>query len=307
MIKLHDIRYVRIGTRDVDRAVAFATNMIGLELVRHEGRFAYLRGDRAATRGDTPDHTLVYFEGDPGDHTIGLELHDPADFNKGATVIEKAGQRVRIGTTREASERRVQQFMAFRDPSGNRIEIVARPYQSGVRYHASRDAGLARLSHVGLRTLHASRDGAFWMHLCGMRVSDRIGEAALLRVGVRHHSLALYPSDRTGILHVSFAVEDLDDLMRSWHCLREQGVKILFGPGRDPSSLASFLYFEGPDQMIYAYSVGMRNIQPADETTYRPRQFPFGPESFCLWGARPDIFEFMTAKQTHPFVKRAAT
>ena len=35
--------------------------------------------------------------------------------------------------------------------------------------------------------------------------------------------------------------------------------------------------------------IGLRMIEDAD---YRPRQFPFTPEAFCVWGAKPDIPEF---------------
>ncbi|MSQ18523.1 MAG: hypothetical protein EXR39_02920 [Betaproteobacteria bacterium] len=305
MIKLHDLHYVRIGTRDLAGAIEFATRIIGLALVRREGGVAYLRS--VATQGDAPDHTLVYFDGDPSDQTIGLQLADPADFNAAAAAIEATGQRIRIGTEREASGRRVRQLMAFRAASGHRIEIVARPHQGDARRQSMRDAGLTRLSHIGLRTSNASRDAAFWMRSGMLRVSDRIGDVALLRMGTRHHSLALYPSGRTGLQHVSFAVKTLDDLMRSWYFLREQGVKILFGPGRDPTSSAIFLYFAGPDKMIYAYSYGMREIQPALDASYRPRQFPFAPQSFCLWGALPEMAEFGASVQGLPLTQRFAT
>ncbi len=302
MIKLRDIHHVRIGTRDLARVIDFAQRIIGLELVGRANGVAYLC---APTRADASDHTLAYFDGDPSDQTIGFELQDPADFHAAAWAIERAGQRVRVGTQREADAREVRQFMAFCDPSGHRIEIVVRPDQSAARIAAPRDAGLTRLSHVGLRTSNASRDEAFWTRVCAMRVSDWIGDAALLRTGTRHHALALYPSSRTGIQHISFAVATLDDLMRSWYFLREQGVKILFGPGRDPLSGASFVYFEGPEQMIYAYSFGMRAIQPATEATYRARQFPFEPASFCEWGALPDIKEFDASRR--PLERKFAT
>ena len=67
MIKLVDIRYVRLGTRDVDSAVRFATETLGLELVRRENGSAYVRGDDR-------DHNLCYFEGAPDDHTLGFEV-----------------------------------------------------------------------------------------------------------------------------------------------------------------------------------------------------------------------------------------
>ena len=62
MIDLLDIRYVRLGTRDLAAADRFAREVIGLERVRVEAGAHYYRSDER-------DHTLVYFEGDPRDHT----------------------------------------------------------------------------------------------------------------------------------------------------------------------------------------------------------------------------------------------
>ena len=58
MIDLLDIRYVRLGTRDLDAADRFAREVVGLELARAEAGARYYRSDDR-------DHTLVYFEGDP--------------------------------------------------------------------------------------------------------------------------------------------------------------------------------------------------------------------------------------------------
>jgi len=292
MIDLHDIRYVRIGTSNLDTAIEFATRIVGLQLVAREGKAAYLRSDKTAVRGDTRDHTLVYTEGDPAEHAIGFDLRSHDELDAAAAALEKAGRPVRPGTRAECEARRVKAFIATRDPSGNNIEIVSRPYHSGQRYFPARDAGITHFSHIGLRSSNAPRDEAFWTQVCNARVSDWIGDAALLRIGTIHHSLALFPSAQPGVQHINHQVEDIDDVMRSYYFLREQGVRIVFGPGRHPTSTAVFLYFEGPDRMVYEYSVGVKHIGPEEEASYRPRKFPFAPESFCMWGSRPDIAEF---------------
>jgi 2,3-dihydroxy-p-cumate/2,3-dihydroxybenzoate 3,4-dioxygenase len=97
---------------------------------------------------------------------------------------------------------------------------------------------------------------------------------------------------------VNHQTASFDDVMRSWYFLRENNVRIVFGPGRHPTSGAIFLYFEGPDGMVYEYSTGVRVIAPEEEAGYVPRQFPFSPEGFCMWGARPDIPEFRTKAET---------
>jgi len=78
--------------------------------------------------------------------------------------------------------------------------------------------------------------------------------------------------------------------MRSYHFLKERGIPITFGPGRHPSSSARFLYFRGPDAMVFEYSSGVKSI--ADELLYREHQFPSDPSGFCQWGAKPDIPQF---------------
>ena len=156
--------------------------------------------------------------------------------------------------------------------------------------YGERDAGITGFSHIGLCTTDAARDEAFWTQVCNARVSDRIGDAALLRIDEVHHTVALFPTNRAGIQHINHQVETGDDVMRSFKFLSDRQVPMVFGPGRHPTSSAKFLYFEGPDGMVFEYSSGVKHI--ADELLYRERQLPFDPKGFCEWGAKPQIKEF---------------
>ncbi|MFO1323052.1 MAG: VOC family protein [Burkholderiales bacterium] len=283
MVNLRNIRYVRLGTRDPEGAARYVTTVLGLQQTERVAGAIHFRSDAR-------DHTLVYFDGDPADHVAAFEVADGAALDAAAAEIEAHALPVRMGTRDEADARRVARFVRFRDPSGNRIELVVAPHDSGDAYAPARDAGITGFSHIGLRTTDAARDEAFWTRVCNARVSDRIGPAPLLRIDAVHHRIALFPSSYAGVQHVNHQVAGIDDIMRSYYFLRERGVRIVFGPGRHPTSSAIFLYFEGPDGMVYEYSTGVRTID--DEANYRPRQFPFEPGSFCMWGSRPDIPEF---------------
>jgi len=296
MINLHDIRYLRIATPNLDQAVEFATRIVGLQLVKREGKSAYFRSDKVDVRGDTRDHTLVYVEGAPGDHSIGFDLKDPNDFDAIGAVLDNAGHPVRLGTPDEAESRRAKNVLFTRDPSGNPIEIVARAYHSGVRCFPARDAGITEFSHIGLCSSDLRRDQAFWTSLFNARVSDWVGEVPFFRINTVHHSVVLFPSPKPGVQHINHQVEDIDDVMRSYYFLKEKGVKIIWGPGRHPVSTAMMVYFEGPDKMVYEYSVGVKHIQPEQEAAYRPRQFPFERYSLCMWGAVPDNPDFDATK-----------
>ena len=285
MIDLLDIRYVRLGARDLGAADRFAREVVGLELARVEGGAHYYRSDAR-------DHTLVYFEGDPADHSVGFELRDASALDAAAAALSNAGIAVTHGSVDECDMRAVRAFVKFRDPTGNAIELVVRPAHCGRRHFPSRDAGITGFSHIGLCSTDPPRDERFWTGQLGARVSDRIGDAALLRIDEVHHKIALFPTTRAGVQHVNHQVAGIDDVMRAWYFLKQRGVRIVFGPGRHPTSSAVFLYFEGPDGMVFEYSTGVRNIAPQDEATYLPRQFPPVHESFCMWGSVPDIAEF---------------
>ena len=283
MINLLDVSYVRLGTRDLEGASRFAVDYLGLEISK--------RGKATVCfKSDAREHTLCYFEGNPADQAVAFEVRDKEDLEAAGAELERLGHAVRNGTESEAAARHVKGFIAFKDPSGNGIELVYRPAYSGGRYCGSRDAGITGFSHVGLCSSDVTRDEQFWTQVCNARVSDRIGDAPLLRIDEVHHSIALFPSDESGIQHINHQVETGDDVMRSYHFLKERGVPITFGPGRHPSSSARFLYFMGPDEMVFEYSSGVKSI--ADELLYRERQFPFEHTGFCHWGAKPQIRQF---------------
>ena len=283
MIELRDVSYVRLGTADLGGAARFATEYLGLEVAHRTKDLVYLKSDAR-------EHTLCYFAGSPADQTAAFEVSERPHLEAAAAELERLGHHVRLGTAQEAELRRVRSFIAFADPTGNKIELVWRPAYGNRRYHGERDAGITGFSHIGLCTTDAVRDETFWTEVCNARVSDRIGDAALLRIDAVHHTIALFPAGRAGIQHINHQVASGDDVMRSFYFLSERRVPMVFGPGRHPTSSARFLYFEGPDGMVFEYSSGVREI--ADELLYRERQFPFEPKGFCEWGATPQIKEF---------------
>jgi 2,3-dihydroxy-p-cumate/2,3-dihydroxybenzoate 3,4-dioxygenase len=289
LINLHDIRYVRLGTKNLEAAKVYACSILGLELIRQDANQLYFRSDQR-------DHTLVYFAGKPEDQTVGFELSNTVELEHAANHLDNANVQVNLLNAGQLEQRRINSGIQFTDPSGNKIDLVVRPHHSGRRYFPSRDAGITGFSHIGLCTTDPLRDEAFWTQVLGAKVSDRIGNAPLLRIDEVHHRIALFPSTHHGVQHINHQVESIDDVMRAWYQLKQLGVKIVFGPGRHPTSGAVFLYFEGPNGMIFEYSTGVRHISAQEELNYVPRQFPRENASFCMWGSVPDIAEFRNVK-----------
>src|SRR3954453_9719995 len=87
MITLEDIAYVRSGAADLQNAVRFAVDIVGLELVAEENDTAYLRADHR-------HHCLALVEGDSGVLASGFLLADTAALDAAHDELELAGVKV---------------------------------------------------------------------------------------------------------------------------------------------------------------------------------------------------------------------
>jgi 2,3-dihydroxy-p-cumate/2,3-dihydroxybenzoate 3,4-dioxygenase len=277
MITLTDIAYVRSGVADMDAAARFATEIVGLELAAPtEIGVAHLRADHR-------HHCLALVQGRSGVISSGFTVADSNALAAAETELERAGVAVHRGAAEEARSRRVREFIAFDDPSGNRIELVSQQETIARPVEFTRSAGITEFGHLCLDAPDVHEAYRFWNTRFNVRVSDWIGDAAcLMRIDPVHHKLAVFRGDEPGLCHMNFQVASIDDLFRNWHFLLEHDVEIEMGPGRHPQSTAIFLYFQGPENFTYEYSFGVRRID--DEAAWTPRTFdPDEIGSIDMW------------------------
>jgi 2,3-dihydroxy-p-cumate/2,3-dihydroxybenzoate 3,4-dioxygenase len=277
VITLTDIAYVRSGVADLDAAIKFATEIVGLELAAPtEAGVAHLRADQR-------HHCLALVEGPSGVIASGFTVADADALDAAETELERSGLTVRRGSAAEARSRRVREFIGFDDPFGNRIELVSQQESVGRPVAFSRQAGISEFGHLCLDAPDVHEAYRFWSTRFNARVSDWIADAAcLMRIDPVHHKLAVFRGDGPGLCHMNFQVDTIDDVFRNWHFLQEHNVEIEMGPGRHPQSTAIFLYFLGPEGFTYEYSFGVRRIE--DEAGWVPRTFdPAEPGSIDMW------------------------
>src|SRR6266852_253893 len=105
MIILTDIAYVRSGVADLDAAVRFATDIVGLELA------APAEAGVARLRADHRHHCLALVEGPSGVIASGFSVADTAALAAAETELERAGISVRRGSAEQARSRRVREFI----------------------------------------------------------------------------------------------------------------------------------------------------------------------------------------------------
>ncbi len=265
--------YVRLSASELPASARFAADVLGLQRVaEREGEIAF--------RSDSRFRTLSFSNGSSDGSSIGIEVWDERSLDEIENRLSKSGFVVRRADANECQLRYVHAALFARDGSGNSIDLVVRPTQSGRRYFPSRDAGITQLHGVGIRSTDIGRDLQFWKDL-GAEVSDWVGDITYLRIDGLHHRVALYPAKRRGLLYAAFEVETLDNIMQNSYFMQERQIRIVQGPGREPCSKQMFLHVEGPDGIIFSYVNGMSELDPS-----RPaRQFPLAAESLCEWGS----------------------
>ena len=96
-----------------------------------------------------------------------------------------------------------------------------------------------------------------------------------------HHRIALYPSDRDGVLAVTWEVEGINNVMQSWYFFQQNQIPVVHGPGRQAASNAVFVLGEGPDGIYYGYRTETAQGLPPGG----PRQFQDDARSHCSWGS----------------------
>jgi 2,3-dihydroxy-p-cumate/2,3-dihydroxybenzoate 3,4-dioxygenase len=272
--------YVRLAVNQPQVAAAFATEILGLQHVPNELEPFVFRSDERY-------HTLCLADGTQ-QSTIGIEIADEAELDRVANDLAAGGFSAREATTAECAKRFVRRALIVEDATGNTIDLVLRPAQSGRRYFPSRDAGVTGLQCVGLRSTAIKDDLRLWTAILGARVTDRVGEVTYLGIDQKHHRVVLYPSDKAGLVYVSYGVESMDAVMQNNYFVQERQIKIVHGPGREPASGQIFLRFAGPEGCVFSYGYGLRDL----DDRHRPRQFTLEASSLCEWGSEcTDIAE----------------
>jgi 2,3-dihydroxy-p-cumate/2,3-dihydroxybenzoate 3,4-dioxygenase len=272
--------YVRLAVTQPQVASAFATEILGLQHVPNELEPFLFRSDERyqtlclATQADKP--------------SIGIEIAGEQELDRATKDLAIGGFLAREATADECAQRFVRRALIVEDATGNTIDLVLRPAMSGRRYFPSRDAGVSGLQSVGLRSRSIKDDLKLWTAILGARVTDRVGDVTYLAIDQKHHRVALYPSDKAGLVYVCYGVESMDAVMQNKYFVQERQIKIVHGPGREPASGQIFLRFAGPEGYVFSYGYGLKDI----DADHRPRQFTAEASSLCEWGSEcADIAE----------------
>lgn len=275
--------YVALNVSDIERSVHFYRDLVGLQVEEQIGQ------DIVFLRCSDDHHNMVLYRSDePGIKRLAFELETSKDVEQAREYIVQQGWELHDVPADEARQLKQGQTLRFRVPEHtltfefySQMGRASGPYVPTV-------ANIQRLGHV---VMHCKDRDAFLRTLTeklNFRVSDFFGDqVAFLRCFPNpfHHSFGVSRGDKDALHHINFMVTDVDDVGRATNRMRNNGVELVYGPGRHDISNSIFLYYLDPDRMTAEYSFGMEEFP--EEAPREPRQLPLRPEILDSWGGVP--------------------
>ena len=288
MVRVTGIHRLGLGVPALQPASDFYLHRWGMDSAGSDGDERTFRskgcghGDLLLRRSD--EATL--------DH-IALSVASEADLDALLATVERAGFAV-AQQPRRGQRPGEALLAAVDDRDGNRVELVvpAPAAEATARADDAAADGPRKLGHVVLWTPRPDAQEAFYA-LLGFRVSDRthIG-MSFLRCNTDHHTIAFVRSarGRTGLQHAAFDVGSIDNVMRAYGRLRDEGIACIWGVGRHGPGNNVFSYYRDPANNVVEFYGDMETVPLAEDVATRVWGAEHKGDVWGVAGAPPEPF-----------------
>jgi catechol 2,3-dioxygenase-like lactoylglutathione lyase family enzyme len=241
MIRVRKIAHAGFETPDLDRQVAYYTDILGLTLVARDKDAAYL--------ASTLDHHCVVLRrgAEPRCTRLAFQLAPDADLAAFERQVAAHGIRTAHKTDPEPS---IPALVGFEDPKGTMIEVFRERAFSGQAYQG-RGIVPHKLGHVAFHVADAKKVAGFYCDVLGFRESDWMADFfAFLRCVPDHHTINLVGTGKTTLHHIAFELRDWAHIQTACDFLSLNGYRLIWGPGRHGIGHNLFAYHRNPDGQI---------------------------------------------------------
>lgn len=241
MIDVRRFGHVTLETPDIERQIAYFTEVNGLSLAeRHSGR-AYLatkHGDLAVILQSAERARCARLAFQVASDTGFL------DIRKG---IEAEGLNAQ---PLNDSVPGIPRVLAFEDPKGTVCEVFAK--QTPISQPKTvAGIGPIKLGHLAFVVEDPKKFADFYAKVLGFRVSDWIQDwFVFMRCGPDHHTINFVRGKRTQMHHVAFELKDWAQVQTACDFLGARKIPIIWGPGRHGPGHNIYTYHRNPDDQI---------------------------------------------------------
>jgi catechol 2,3-dioxygenase-like lactoylglutathione lyase family enzyme len=269
------IGHMALRVPDLDAAVAFHSDVLGLVETERRGKVSYLTCNER-------HHELILIEADQrGYDHIGLEVPDPESLERVRSGVAAVGGEL-LGPTYDG-ESGVDRAALIRGPGGHVFKLFT-GMEKGQRLPEG--DRVSKFEHVSIKARGLRSSERFVEHGLGFRFSDRLGRtASWWHCDADHHGMALVFAPRHELSHYAWTAPDLNAMGRICDRLAAGGRKLIWGPSRHGPGNNLFIYFHDPAGAMIEVCAEIAKMPP--EGTYQARQWPGGLGAINRWGGPP--------------------
>jgi len=272
------VGHMALRVPDLDEAVAFHADVLGLVETERQGQVSYLTCNER-------HHELILIQqqGDArGYEHIGLEVADGEALERARSGIAAAGGEL-VGETYDG-EPGIDRAALVRGPGGHTYKLFC-----GMEGGQSLPDGdrVEKFEHVSIKARgRLTGSERFIEQGLGFQFSDRMGKtASWWHCDADHHGMAVVVAPKHELSHYAWTAPDLNAMGRICDRLAARGRKLIWGPSRHGPGNNLFIYFHDPAGAMIEICAEIAKMPPVGD--YVARQWPGGLGSINQWGGPP--------------------
>jgi catechol 2,3-dioxygenase-like lactoylglutathione lyase family enzyme len=277
MIKVRRIRYATFETPDMEKALAYYTQVNGLTLAVREKSRAYL-----ATR--IGELAIELRQGETA-RCLGLSFEVAAGTDVAAVRKLLSNEGIPSEERGDAAPG-ISRLLSFQAPNGTTLERQQVP---GV--------GPFKLGHVAFFAPDPKSISAFYQRVLDFRVSDWIDDFfVFMRCGPEHHSVNFLRGDVVRLHHFAFELNDVSHMKNACDLLAQRGIPLVWGPLRFGPGHNVAVFHRNQDHQLVEFYIELDQMKDEELGYFEPRPWhrdkPQRPKVWrgndaMIWGPPP--------------------
>jgi catechol 2,3-dioxygenase-like lactoylglutathione lyase family enzyme len=288
MIRPSRLGHATFETPDLDRSVAYYTEVSGLVLSAKERNRAFLASKTGLL-------TIALEQGrEENLKRLSFEVSPNADFADMAKQLAADGVKSEV---RGDSVPGIGEVLAFSDPKGTTIELF-REWKYLGSHHQVLGAGPLKLGHIAYVVEDPKAMADFYCRVLGFRVSDWIEDYfVFLRCNPDHHTVNFIRGSKIKMHHIAFELKDFAHIQNACELLALRKMPINWGPVRHGPGHNVAIYHRNFDDQNVEFYIELDQMKDEELGYFDPRPWhhdtPQRPKTWDrksspnLWGPLP--------------------
>jgi catechol 2,3-dioxygenase-like lactoylglutathione lyase family enzyme len=278
MIKARRIGHATFTTPDLDRAIAYYTEVNGLVLNAKDSSRAFLASKTGLL-------TIALEQGaEENLRRISFEVSPHADFADMAKNLATEGVESAIESDTAPG---VGRTLVFDDPLGTTVELFTEWRYLGC-HHQVLGAGPLKLGHIA-RVVHDPQAMAdYYCRVLGFRVSDWIEDYfVFLRCNPDHHTVNFIRGPKAKMHHIAFEMKDFAHIQNACELLALRKTPINWGPVRHGPGHNVAIYHRNFDDQNVEFYIELDQMKDEELGYFDPRPWHHDlPQRPKIWDRR---------------------